>query len=165
MGTSRRVTSTPIHDHAPLSDCQSAALATPHGTSDWWPAPRFDSASAFSALLDDDAGRWTIGPDEPFASSWHYRPGTLVLETTMRAACGTLRLTDALAMNSGARGHEIGLDVPHALARHVEVLDGELTIAMRCEAKIEYGLAVPEFMREAGGVATIDGPERLFLRC
>jgi len=154
----------PIRDHALLSDCQSAALATPRGAIDWWPAPRFDDPSAFSALLDDSAGHWTICPDEPFDASRRYRPGTLVLETTMRAAGGTLRLTDALALGAGARGHEIGHEVPHALARHVEVLDGELTISMRCVPKLEYGLAVPELTREAGGVATIGGPERLFLR-
>jgi GH15 family glucan-1,4-alpha-glucosidase len=154
----------PIRDHALLSDCQSAALATPRGAIDWWPAPRFDSPSAFSALLDDSAGHWTICPDEPFESSWQYRPDTLVLETTIRAASGTLRLTDALALEPAARGHEIGHVVPHALARHVEVLDGELTITMRCEPKLEYGLAVPSFRQEAGGVATVGGPERLFLR-
>jgi len=110
----------PIRDHALCRTASPAALATRTGAIDWWPAPRFDSPSAFSALLDDDAGLWTIPPDEPFESAWEYRPGTLVLQTTMRAAGGTLRLTDALAMRPGARGHEIGDDVPHALARHVD---------------------------------------------
>ena len=53
--------------------------------------------SAFSSLLDEDAGHWTIAPSEPFESTWRYRPDTLVLETTIRCASGTLRLTDALA--------------------------------------------------------------------
>jgi len=153
-----------IRDHALLSDCQSAALATPHGTIDWLRAPRFDAPSAFSALLDDDAGHWTLRPDEPFETSWRYRPGTLVLETTMRTASGTLRLTDALAMRVDARGHDIGHDVPHALVRHVEILDGELTVCMECAPRLEYGPAVPSFERGADGVATLGGPERLFLR-
>ncbi|HEY1539547.1 MAG TPA: glycoside hydrolase family 15 protein [Solirubrobacteraceae bacterium] len=153
-----------ICDHALLSDCQSAALVTRDGAIDWWPAPRFDSASAFSALLDDDAGHWTIAPDKPFESSWRYLPGTLVVETTMRTGSGTLRLTDALALRAGARDHEIGHAVPHALARHAEVLDGELTVRMTCAPKLEYGLAVVSFVRERGGVATLGGSERLFLR-
>ena len=153
-----------IGDHALLSDCQTAALVTRDGTVDWWPAPRFDAPSAFSALLDDDAGHWTIRPDEPFECSRRYRPESLVLETTMRTASGTLRITDALAMAAGARVHEIGHDVPRALARHAEVLEGELTVCMECAPKLEYGLAVPRFACEAGGVATIGGPERLFLR-
>jgi GH15 family glucan-1,4-alpha-glucosidase len=153
-----------ICEHALLSDCQSAALATPRGTIDWWPAPRFDRASAFSALLDERAGHWTIAPAEPFDSSRRYRPGTLVLETTMRAAGGILRLVDALLMAPGARGHEIGRDVPHALARCVEVLEGELDVGMECAPKLEYGLAVAQFQPCDGGVATLGGPERLFLR-
>jgi GH15 family glucan-1,4-alpha-glucosidase len=153
-----------IREHALLSDCQSAALATRDGAIDWWPAPRFDSASAFSALLDESAGHWTIAPGDSFECSRRYRPGTLVLETTMRAAGGTLRLTDALLMAPGARGHEIGRDVPHALARLVEVLDGELEIRMVCAPRLEYGLAVPQFTACEGGVATLGGPERLFLR-
>lgn len=153
-----------IGDHALLSDCQSAALVTRAGAIDWWPAPRFDSASAFSALLDDDAGHWTIALDESFESSWRYVSGTLVVQTTMRSASGTLRLTDALALAPGARGHDIGHDVPHALVRHAEVLDGELTVCMTSAPKLEYGLAVASFVREAGGVATLGGSERLYLR-
>ena len=156
-----------IADHALLSDCHSAALVTRAGAIDWWPAPRFDGPSAFSALLDDDAGHWTIRPDEPFRASWEYRPQTLVLETTMRTSHGTLRLTDALAMAPGARGHDLGHDVPHALVRRVEVLDGELTVCMECEPKLEYGLAVPRFARDRDddhAVVTRGGPERIFLR-
>lgn len=153
-----------VGDHALLSDCQTAALVTRDGCVDWWPAPRFDAPSAFSALLDDHAGHWTIRPDEPFECSWRYRPDTLVLETTMRTASGTLRLTDALAMAAGARGHEIGREVPRALARQTEVLAGEVTVCMECAPKLEYGLAVPRWARADGGVATAGGPERLFLR-
>jgi GH15 family glucan-1,4-alpha-glucosidase len=154
----------PIRDHALLSDCQSAALVTRDGSVDWWPAPRFDSASAFSALLDDDAGHWRVAPDEPFEATREYVPGTLVVQTTMRAAGGTLRLTDALLLGSAARGHDIGRDCPHALARLVEVLDGELTVQMQCAPKLEYGLAVPSWERDEDGVATLGGPERLYLR-
>ncbi len=154
----------PIADHALLSDCQSAALVTSTGCVDWWPAPRFDSASAFSALLDDDAGHWTIRPAEPFQPTRAYRPGTLVLETTMRCASGTLCLTDALVVAAGTRGHDLGSDVPHALARLVEVLDGDIEVCMTCSPKLEYGLAVPSWQRDAAGAATTGGPERLFLR-
>ena len=152
-----------IGDHALLSDCRSAALVARTGAVDWWPAPRFDSPSAFSALLDDDAGHWSIAPAEPHEATWEYLPGTLVLQTTMRAASGTLRLTDALALGA-ARGHDIGADSPHALVRRAEVLEGELEVRMDCTPRMEYGLAVPQFVREDEGVATLGGSERLFLR-
>ena len=45
-----------VADHAFLSDCQGSALVARDGTVTWWCAPRFDSASCFSAILDADAG-------------------------------------------------------------------------------------------------------------
>ena len=153
-----------IGDHALLSDCRTAALVTRDGTVDWWPSPRFDAPSAFSSLLDDDAGRWALRSAGAFASERRYRPGTLVLETTMRGAGGTLRVSDALAFAPGARGHEIGRSVPHALVRVAEALDGEVEVELECVPRLEYGLAVPRVVQAAGGVATIGGPERLFLR-
>jgi GH15 family glucan-1,4-alpha-glucosidase len=153
-----------IRDHALLSDSRTAALVTRAGAVDWWPSPRFDAPSAFSALLDDDAGHWTLRPAGVFEATRRYRPGTLVLETTMRASDGTLRVTDALAFAPGARGHEIGQAVPHALVRVAEALEGDVAVELECVPRLEYGLAVPRMVEEAGGVASIGGPERLFLR-
>lgn len=82
----------------------------------------------------------------------------------MRTARGTLRLTDALAFADGARGHEIGHSVPHALVRLAEVLEGEVAVDVEFVPRLEYGLAVPRVVEEAGGLATLGGPERLFLR-
>jgi GH15 family glucan-1,4-alpha-glucosidase len=75
----------------------------------------------------------------------------------------TLRLTDALALAPGARGHEIGREVPHAIVRRAEVLEGEVQVALECRPRLEYGLAVAEFAPCQGGVATRGGPERLFV--
>jgi GH15 family glucan-1,4-alpha-glucosidase len=154
----------PIRDHAFLSDCRTAALVTRDGAVDWWPAPRFDAPSAFSAILGDDAGHWTLRPATAFEATRRYRPGTLVLETTMRAGSGTLRVSDALVFAPGARGHDIGLQVPHALVRVAEALDGEVDVELECVPRLEYGLAVPDVVEEAGGVASVGGPERVFLR-
>ena len=161
----RTATSAPIAEHALLSDCQSAALVTPDGVVDWWPSPRFDSPSAFSGLLDPGAGHWSVQPAGGFARrGWRYRPDTLVAETTLQAEHGVLRVTDALAFAPGARGHEIGHDVPHALVRVAEVVEGEVEVRMECRPRLEYGLAVPGWQPCADGVATVGGPERLFLR-
>jgi GH15 family glucan-1,4-alpha-glucosidase len=153
-----------IADHAFLSDCRGSALVTRDGVVDWWCAPRYDSASAFNALLDDDAGHWSLRPAAPFTATRAYRPGTLVLDTTMATADGTLRVSDALAFATGARGHEIGRDVPHALVRVVEALAGAVEVELDCVPRLEYGLAVPRLVDADGGVATVGGPERLFLR-
>jgi GH15 family glucan-1,4-alpha-glucosidase len=154
----------PIRDLALLSDCQSAALVTRDGTVAWWPAPRFDSPSVFSAVLDEHAGHWSVRPAGRFDAQRRYLPGTLVVETTMRGASGALRLTDALALAPGARGHEIGHEVPCALLRVVEAVGAEVEVELDCVPRPEYGLAVPRLVETEDGVATLGGPERLFLR-
>ncbi|MFL5846914.1 MAG: glycoside hydrolase family 15 protein [Solirubrobacteraceae bacterium] len=153
-----------VGDQALLSDCQSAALVSSGGCVSWWPAPRFDSASAFTALLDDDAGHWTICPAEPFESERRYRDDTLVLETLMQTETGAVKVIDALVFAHGARGHEIGRDVPHALARVVEGIEGDVELAVEFVPRPEYGLAVPQLVEDDEGLATRGGPERLFLR-
>ena len=151
----------PIRDLALLSDCQSAALVTRDGTVVWWPAPRFDSSSA---LLDADAGHWSVRPAGDFVAQHRYLPGTLVVETTMRGASGALRLTDALALAPGARGHEMCREVPCALLRVAEAIAGEVDVELDCVPRPEYGLAVPHLASTDGGTATVGGPEHLFLR-
>ena len=56
------MSTTPIADHALLSDCHSAALVDRAGSVEWWCAPRFDSPSLFARLLDDRAGHFSIRP-------------------------------------------------------------------------------------------------------
>jgi GH15 family glucan-1,4-alpha-glucosidase len=153
----------PIRDLALLSDCQSAALVTRDGTVAWWPAPRFDSPSAFSALLDDDTGHWSVQPAGRFEAERRYLQGTLVLETTMRCSSGTLRLTDALALAPGARGHDIGHEVPCALVRVAEGIAGEVDVELDCVPRLEYGLVVPRLVEIEDGAATVGGPERILL--
>jgi alpha,alpha-trehalase len=60
------MSSTPIADHALLSDCHSAALVSRQGSVEWLCFPRFDSPSVFGRLLDDEAGHWSIRPAADF---------------------------------------------------------------------------------------------------
>src|SRR4029077_4457248 len=73
-----------IEDYALIGDTQTAALVGRDGSIDWWCAPRFDSGSAFSALLGTPAhGGWLIAPAGGIRSvERSYRGDTLVLETT-----------------------------------------------------------------------------------
>jgi GH15 family glucan-1,4-alpha-glucosidase len=147
-----------------LSDCSTAALVERGGTVVWWPGPRFDGPSAFSSLLDGDAGRFAVGPaGEARAVRRSYLDGTLVLRTEHKTPGGTLRVDDALVLEPGARGHEIGLDSPGGLVRVVEAVGGAVEVEVEYEPRLEYGLAVPRLARERGRIVTVGGPERLFL--
>ena len=98
-----------IGDYAFVSDCHSAALIDRAGSVDWWCVPRFDSPSVFGRLLGPDAGRWSLCPTAAFEVERAYASDSLVLRSVFRTAGGEVTVTDALGLEHGARGHEIGL--------------------------------------------------------
>lgn len=100
----------PIGDHAFLSDCHSSALVATDGWAEWLTFPRFDSPSICARRLDDEAGHFRVGIGGGPAVTRRYIDGSRVLETTFRTEDGTLRLTDALCIGSGERGHELTRD-------------------------------------------------------
>lgn len=153
-----------IGDYALLGDCQGAALVGKDGSIDWWCAPRFDSRSSFARLLDADAGHWSVRPTQDFEVEREYLPGTLVLQTTFTTGTGSARLTDALALAPGARGHDIGLDSPHAIVRRLEGLEGEVELAVDFSPRLEYGLVTPTLVPSGdGAIETVGGPDTLLL--
>jgi GH15 family glucan-1,4-alpha-glucosidase len=97
-----------IDDYGLLSDCHTAALVDRSGSIDWWCPSRFDATSVFGRLLDPDAGHWALHPCGPFESTRRYLGATLVVRTTFVTAGGEVDVTDALALEPGARGHDIG---------------------------------------------------------
>ena len=151
-----------IDDYAFLSDCHSAALVTRAGSVDWWCVPRFDSPSVFGRLLGADAGHWSVRPAGSFEVERGYVADTLV-RTVFTTSAGEVTVTDALGLEPGARGHELGLRSPHVLLRRIEGGRGEVEMAMEFAARMEYGLTVPHMAASANGVVARGGPVRLSL--
>src|SRR5215204_2194097 len=87
-----------IEDHGLLGDLHTAALVARDGSIDWLCLPRFDSPACFASLLGDSShGRWQICPTQPVtATERRYRGNSLVLETELTTATGTVRLTDCM---------------------------------------------------------------------
>jgi GH15 family glucan-1,4-alpha-glucosidase len=81
------------------------------GSIDWLCFPRFGSPSTYGRLLEEKAGHWFFGVTNATAVSRRYLGRTMVLETTLRTTSGSVTITDALAMDSGNRGHELGKGV------------------------------------------------------
>jgi GH15 family glucan-1,4-alpha-glucosidase len=157
------MSTTPIGDHALLSDCHSAALVDLAGSIEWLCFPRFDSPSTFARILDDDAGHWVIRPVGEATVSRQYVDRTMVLETTFRTSRGALTVTDALSVGPGNRDHELGRGSPHLLLRQVTGLDGEVELELEFEPRPEYGLIHPLLTAVDGGVAARGGADSLVL--
>jgi alpha,alpha-trehalase len=154
---------TPIGDHALLSDCHSAALVDKTGSVVWWCVPRFDSPSVFAAILDDEAGHFTIKPGRIQDVTRSYRPESLVLDTRFTCSNGEIVLSDALAMAPGTRGHDLGRYSPLILLRSARCLSGEVDIEIEFVPRTEYGLSTPIVSRTSRGIEAESGPVTLAL--
>ncbi len=153
------MSSTPIADHALLSDCHTAALVSREGSVEWLCFPRFDSPSVFGRLLDDQAGHWSIRPVEAFQSTRRYLEKTMVLETAFTTATGSVTLVDALATGPGDRGHGLGAGASSLLIRQVQGVRGQVDLVMEYVPRTEYGLIWPLLTRVDGGIAGRGGAD------
>ncbi|GIJ76436.1 Glucoamylase (glucan-1,4-alpha-glucosidase), GH15 family [Micromonospora phaseoli] len=153
-----------IGEHGFLANGRSAVLVDRAGSVNWWCPQRFDGPSVFARLLDDDAGHWSIRPAGHFTTERSYVEGTLVLRTVFATGHGRMALTDALALEPGARGHDIGLRSPHVLARFVEGLAGEVPVRLHYRPRFEYG-RVTAYLNDHNGIIDASaGACRLSLR-
>ncbi len=157
------MSSTPIADHALLSDCHSAALVSRDGSVEWLCWPRFDSPSVFARLLDDEAGHWSIRPAGDFHATRRYLDQTMVLETTFTTADGSVTVVDAMALGVGNRGHELGRGSPSLLLRHVRGVTGRVELAMEYVPRTEYGLISPLLSQIDGGIEGRGGADLMVL--
>ncbi|MBA2432210.1 MAG: glycoside hydrolase family 15 protein [Chthoniobacterales bacterium] len=147
---------TKIEDYGFLSDTQGAALVSRSGSIDWLCFPRFDSGACFAALLGDERnGRWLLAPvGEVKRTRRRYRGDTLILETEMDTAEGTIRLIDFMP----PRG-----DSPD-LIRIVEGVSGTVEMRMHLRIRFDYGHIVPWVRKRNGSLEAIAGPDGILLR-
>ena len=147
---------TRIEDYAFLSDTQTGALISRDGCVDWLCFPRFDSGACFASLLGKgENGRWRFFPrDEVEKITRRYRGETLILETEIATASGTVRLIDFMP----PRGRNPDI------IRIVEGLDGEVVMKMELIIRFDYGHVIPWVRKCHGGLEAIAGPDGLILR-
>jgi len=138
-----------------LSDCHTAALVAYDGAVEWLCFPRFDSPSAFAALLDRGAGHFRVAPRGVVVPiGRRYKPGTLVIETTWVTETGWAVVHDALSIAewASAGGNGGRPDTQHesdrSLLRTITCVDGEVEMEMECIPRFGYGV---EAARWSGG--------------
>jgi GH15 family glucan-1,4-alpha-glucosidase len=142
----------PIASYGFLSDCHTSALVSHNGAVEWLCLPRFDSPSAFAALLDRGAGHFRLAPRGVVVPiGRRYVPGTLVIETTWVTDTGWAVIHDALtigewAAQGGGRGRpETEHESDRSLLRTITCIDGEVEIEMECLPRFAYGLEAAEW--------------------
>ena len=126
----------PLEDHGLVGDGATAALVGRDGTVSWLCAPRFDSPPLFCGLLDARrGGSFDVVPEGLVESRQFYEPDSGVLVTEMRSRDGVLRVTDAMALRSGA---DLAEDAPATrgeLLRLVRVLGGRVRLRIVVEPR------------------------------
>jgi alpha,alpha-trehalase len=148
-----------------LSDCHTSALLSFDGSVEWLCLPRFDSPSAFAALLDRGAGHFRLAPRGvvvPLAR--RYEPGTLVIETTWVTDTGWAVVHDALTIGRwseqagpGSRP-QTGHESDRSLLRMATCIDGHVELEMECLPRFAYGASGAEWSGGELGEAVARGP-------
>jgi GH15 family glucan-1,4-alpha-glucosidase len=136
----------PIGSYGFLSDCHTSALVAYDGAVEWLCLPRFDSPSAFAALLDRGAGHFKLKPHGVIVPiSRRYEPGTLVIETTWVTDTGWVVVHDALTIGDWVEQEGPGSrprtehESDRSLLRTMTCIDGEVEMAMECLPRFAYG--------------------------
>lgn len=124
----------PIEDYAVIGDGRSAALVGRDGSIDWMCLPELDAPSSFSAILDPaEGGSFSLAPAIPYETRRRYLERTNVLETEFATADGSVRVTEALTVDTSQ-------PVPcRELVRRVEGLAGNVPMTWRLRPRFDFG--------------------------
>ncbi|MEV1175899.1 glycoside hydrolase family 15 protein [Nonomuraea sp. NPDC049784] len=128
----------PLEDLGLIGDGMTAALVGLDGSIPWLCLPRFDSDPLFCGLLDHaQGGHFTLTVEDLLEARQRYEPDTAVLVTELRSPTGLVRITDALALRSGADLTDDAGASRAELVRCAVVLDG--TVRLRAELRPRGG--------------------------
>ena len=153
----------PIEQYAVVGDCRTAALIGPDGSIDWLCLPRFDSASAFGALLGDpEQGRWLLRPaDAAAVAARSYATDTFTLVTRWTTADGEVEVTELMPVPDGS-------DRRGDVVRRIRGVRGRVRMEQELRVRFDYAAALP-WMRQVGttdapALLAVAGPDALVLR-
>ncbi|OBF35959.1 glycoside hydrolase family 15 [Mycobacterium sp. ACS1612] len=126
----------PLEDLGLIGDGATAALVGLDGSIPWMCVPDFDSDPLFCGLLDHQrGGDFTLTLEGLQEARQHYEPDTGVLVTELRGGTGVVRLTDALALRSGADLNDDAASARAELVRSAVVLAGSVKVRMSLQPR------------------------------
>jgi len=149
----------PIENYGVIGDLHTVALVGMDGSLDFMCAPRFDSASVFAALLDDErGGRFQLAPLlEGARQKQLYLPDTCVLLTRFLSDDGVAEVSDFMPIGDGWHAHDV--------VRRAKTVRGEVRFRMVCQPRFDYARATHTVEQTADGVRFTagSGPALAFL--
>jgi GH15 family glucan-1,4-alpha-glucosidase len=125
-----------IRDYGVIGDGRTCALVARDGAIDWLSLPNVDSPTTFARLLDAErGGAFELSPaDDRFEAEQRYVEGTNVLQTTLRTASGTARITDAMTLTDLS-----SITPMREVVRRVEALEGRPRLRWSVAPRFFYG--------------------------
>lgn len=149
----------PISDHGIIGDLRSCALVDDEATIDWFCAERFDRPSVFGAVLDPDAGSWTMQViDGATRTSQFYFPDSAILVTRFLTEEGVAEVHDFMPLVAAHEPHH-----HQRIVRRVTCVRGTVVVRTELRARPDYGRADVEVDVDGDAVVISGGGLRLGL--
>ncbi|MDH7914134.1 glycoside hydrolase family 15 protein [Winogradskyella sp. SYSU M77433] len=123
-----------------IGNCRSAVLVSKDGSIDWCCLPKFDSASVFAKLLDEEkGGSFGFKVDKSYTTTQFYLENTAILVTRFSNGIDAFEVVDFMP-----RYHKIqrGYHAPPEFIRYIRHVSGKPTMKVNYDPKLEYAKGV-----------------------
>lgn len=149
----------PIHEYGLIGDMNSCALVRRDGSIDWACFPRFDSPSAFAAILDDTkGGRFRIHAVDEHLAEQRYVTDTTVLETTFTTGTGSAIVVDFMTLAGPVEPTS-----PHEIVRVVRGVSGTVRLRVVFQPRMDYARGETALRLDTNGVMATNHDETVGL--
>jgi GH15 family glucan-1,4-alpha-glucosidase len=127
-------------DYGIIGNCRSAALVSKNGSIDWCCLPKFDSASVFAKLLDEEkGGSFGFIVDKSFTTEQFYLENTAILVTRFSNGVDAFEVFDFMPRYYKTSG---GYHSPPEFIRYMKHVSGKPEIIVDYDPKLEYAKGI-----------------------
>lgn len=152
----------PIEACGVIGDLHTVALVAMDGTIDWCCLPRFDSASLFATILDEEKGGYfRLAPEEKGTNRQMYLPETNVLLTRFLRKEGVGEVIDFMPVRDDR--YVRSRFVMHEIVRIARAVRGAVRFRLVCAPAFDYARRAHQITRIENGVLFTSGKERVAL--
>ncbi len=124
----------PIADYGIIGNMHTIALVSKQGAIDWFCPRKFDDASIFARLLDNEkGGHFTIHPPDNANHKQFYWPDTNVLVTRFLCEGGVIEVTDYMPVGVTDTQQQ-----ERWLVRQVRLVRGHMRVSITCDPAFNY---------------------------